>query len=345
MGKNRKKVSRPSYLFSGVLLFLFLLLFFAADSFVHLPNSTQDAWCEKLPNFIAQQWISMGNSAANLTDNLRLTGKDNFVIVSKYSLPSNQILCAGAPVKKEDTVPSDLRILKKRGFIIGYSPSLRHPVWVAYQSFPTDRYYPGEERPPFKQDPHAPNCSHPSHFKNSGYDRGHMAPNLAIARRYKRAGQKDTFLTSNICPQRPSLNRGPWWDLEFRISEIWPYRYGSVWTIVGAVPSPTNEKLIGPSAPKRNGIDLPIGFYQILLVQKGNRIFSNAVYMPQNTRRRDYPRRYLVSIDELETITGFDFFPELPKELEKDLEANQATRLLPSGFIGLCKIIYQHHRY
>lgn len=345
MGKRRKETSRSHRLIWVVLLFLFLLLFFVADSFVHLPNADQDAWCGKLPNFIAQQWVSMGNFAANITDNLRLTGKDNFVLVSKFSLPGNQILCAGIPIRKTKAAPADFRILKKKGFVIGYSPSLRHPVWVAYQSFPTDNYYPGGERPPFKQDPQAPNCSHPSHFAKSGYDRGHMAPNLAIARRYGRDGQRDTFYTSNICPQRPSLNRGPWCDLELRISEIWPPRYGSVWTIVGAIPNPENEKLKGPSAPIRNGIDLPIGFYQIILVQRGNRILSNAVYMPQNVRYKAHARSYLVSIDELEDITGFDFFSDLPDELEKELEANKPTRLLPSGFIGLCKILYQRYRY
>ena len=48
----------------------------------------------------------------------------------------------------------------------------------------------------------------------SGYDRGHMAPNYAIDTVFGERAHKQTFLMSNIVPQRPELNQGPWKEIE-----------------------------------------------------------------------------------------------------------------------------------
>ncbi|MFA6632320.1 MAG: DNA/RNA non-specific endonuclease, partial [Kiritimatiellia bacterium] len=171
----------------------------------------------------------------------------------------------------------------------------------------------------------------------SGYDRGHMVPNLAIASRYGKAAQLETFLTSNICPQRSGLNQGPWYELEYRISEIWPKSLGTVWVIAGAIPSPEDRRL-------RSGIGIPTGFYQIVVSQRDNRLRAFAVYMPQTIRRRTYARSTLVSIDELERITGLDFLSELPDEAEAALEAATPTRLWPTGMAGLFRLLRERFR-
>lgn len=229
-------------------------------------------------------------------------------------------------------------MLKRAGFIIGYSSRLRHPVWVAYKAHP---YKPGvlPPRPSgFKPDPEAPRSPKHNEYTRSGYDRGHMAPNEAIATRYGADAQRQTFLTSNICPQRPSLNQGPWRDMELRISDIWPQRFNTIWVIVGAVTPPDETRTL------ESGVNIPVGFYQIIVAQKEGRIYSCAVYMPQNLRRRALPRINLVSIDELEELTGLDFLAELPDAVEDEIEARTATRLLPAGPLGYFKILRERHR-
>ena len=55
-------------------------------------------------------------------------------------------------------------------------------------------------------------------WTRSGFDRGHLTPNAAVADPYGRVAQLETFLLSNVCPQAPHLNRGAWERLE-RVSE------------------------------------------------------------------------------------------------------------------------------
>ena len=313
-----------------------LLVTAVANWFVHQPRHWQQAHAQRVPPMLADFGFRLGNASADVTDALGLTGRDATAPLAT-PFPTNLLICAGHPGRTGNEVPNDIVVLNKQGFTIGYSPSLRHPVWVAYKTHPVHR----AELPPrptsFKPDPAARNSPQHKDYTKSGYDRGHMAPNLAIVSRHGKDAQIQTFLTSNICPQRPSLNQGPWRDLEFRISELWPDRYGEVWVIVGAVTSPTPTRL--PS-----GVNIPTAFYQIVVAQEQGRVRAFAVYMPQAIRRREYARTTLVSIDEIERITGLDFLANLPDDAEAALEAAVPTRLWPTGPKGLYKLLREQFR-
>ena len=317
---------------------LFLIAALAAcDWFVHQPRHWQQSRAQRMPLALADWITRAGNAAADTTDALGLTGADVTATLAA-PLATNRLACAGLPKRLPGSpAPDDIVVLNKTGFLAGYSPSLRHPVWVAYQARPVH----GATLPPrpssFKPDPAARNSPQHKDYAKSGYDRGHMAPNLAIATRYGAAAQEQTFLTSNICPQRPGLNQGPWCNLEFRISELWPDRYGAVWVIAGAVLTPNDKRL--PS-----GIHVPTAFYQIVVAQSGKTIRAFAVYMPQNIRRRTYARTTLVSIDEVERLTGFDFLADLPDSAEKAVEAATPTRLWPAGLSGALKLLRERFR-
>lgn len=307
------------------------------DVYVHEPRETQEAAERQLGRPFAQFLAQWGNAVANVTDNCGLTGHDVVVPAGTYPAPTNGVFFAGEPRRLPNgPAPDDVMVLKKRGFTVGYSPSLHHPVWVAYRTFPTSHELT-LPRPAFKSDPEAPRSPRGEAYSKSGYDRGHLAPNLAIATRFGAAGQRETFLTSNICPQRPSLNRGPWYELEYRIAEIWPEEYRNVWVLVGSVPSVNHETL-------RGGVEVPAGFFQIVATESKGRIRALAVYMPQTSRYADYARAKLVTIDEIERLTGFDFLADLPDEIENALEAGLPTRLWPAGFTGLARILYERYR-
>jgi endonuclease G len=314
----------------------FLLAAVTADWFVHQPRHWQQAQTARLPAALASRLLQFGNASADFTDALGLTGRDAAASLTA-PLATNRLACAGLPVRTGDGAPRDIVVLERKGFTVGYSPSLRHPVWVAYKTHPVH----APELPPrpsgFKPDPEAKNSPQHKEYAKSGYDRGHMAPNLAIASRHGKDAQLQTFLTSNVCPQRPGLNQGPWRDLEFRISELWPDRYGEVWVIVGAVSPPGGKRL--PS-----GIGVPTAFYQIAVAQEAGRVRAFAVYMPQTIPRRAYARSTLVSIDEIERVTGLDFLAGLPDDTEAALEAAVPTRLWPTGFPGLFKLLRERFR-
>jgi endonuclease G len=317
---------------------LALLLALAASNwFVHKPRFWQQAQAQKLPALLAQWLPLVGNLTADTTDALGLTGHDVSVPLAT-ALPTNRIVCAGLPRRLPDSpAPNDITVLNKTGFVVGYSPSLRHPVWVAYKTHPA-RHAPPPPRPSgFQPDPAAPRSPQSKEYAKTGYDRGHMAPNLAIVTRYGKAAQAQTFLTSNVCPQRPSLNQGPWYNVEFRIAELWPDCCGAVWVITGALSAREGKRL--PS-----GVDIPTAFYQIAVSQEKGRVRAFAVYMPQNVRRRATPRTALISIDELEALTGFDFLADLPDDCEKQLEAATPSRLWPAGPLGAFRLLRERFR-
>jgi endonuclease G len=322
---------------SALSILALLLLSGAANWCVHQPRHWQQAQSARLPAPLADLAVRLGNASADLTDALALTGSDATAPLPS-AFPTNRILCFGAPRRLPNSpAPNDITVLSKTGFTVGYSPSLRHPVWVAYQVQAVRKPVLLPRPSTFKPDPAARNAPQHKDYAKSGYDRGHMAPNLAIATRFGKDAQAQTFLTSNICPQRSSLNQGPWCNLEFRLSELWPERFGSVWVITGALSTPSGKRL--PS-----GIDIPTAFYQIAVASKDGKLHAFAVYMPQNIRRRAYTRTALVSIDEIEALTGLDFLADLPDDIEAPLEAATPTRLWPVGPVGACKLLCEQLR-
>jgi endonuclease G len=331
---------RPKHLIKrlgGPLTALLLLVLGVADWGVHQPRHWQQKQASRLPEALGEGALQLGNAVADLTDALGLTGHDVTAPLPP-SFQTNHLLCAGPPKRLPNSpVPDDITVLNKTGFMVGYSPSLRHPVWVAYKVHPVAKPLLLPRPREFKPDLAARAAPTHKDYAKSGYDRGHMAPNLAISSRFGEAAQRQTFLTSNICPQRPSLNQGPWYNLEYRISELWPERYGTVWVITGALSPAKGRRL--PS-----GIDIPSAFYQIVVTQKDDQLRAFASFMPQSIRRRAYTRTTLISIDELEALTGLDFLADLPDNVESILEASTPTRLWPVGPFGAAKLIYERTR-
>lgn len=306
------------------------LLSLAGGWFVSHPaqwlSDKRDDW----PHFVTTALFYFGDRAVMLTDGLGLTGHDAVYDFDEPP-PSNSVLFAGMPVRTGGPAPDDVRIVDRGDFIIGWSPSLRHPLWVAYH-VPAEKAYEAGKRPGFRADPAISGSPAATWYKGSGYDRGHMAPNYAIATRFGTDAQKKTFYMSNIAPQRPGLNRGPWREMEHRIADLWTAKYGEIWVIVGCVPGDEETRL-------ESGVDAPKAFWQVIVAQTAEGVRALAVYMPQNIPYSAFPVHNIVTIDELERRTGLDFFPDLPDFLEKPLEADLPTRLWPVRFIDVFRLI------
>jgi endonuclease G len=128
----------------------------------------------------------------------------------------------------------EVRVLGNRGYVVGYSDTLANPLWAAYRVADLPRIPTPPARPEkFEVDRRTAARVAPETYSGSGYDRGHLAPNHAIATRHGAAAQRETFLMSNITPQKHALNAGLWRELEQRIATSYPARYGEVWVIVG----------------------------------------------------------------------------------------------------------------
>ena len=213
-----------------------------AEWFVHHPRPWLDVQREKLPALVTAPLLWLGNPLADITDAVGWTGHD---AVYEYDTeaPAGSTIFAGAPVRTGAPAPDDIKVVDRGEFMFGWSDRLRHPVWCAYH-VTKDAKYTILKRPGFVKDRAIPAAPTSAAYTKSGYDRGHLAPNHAIASRYGEDAQKKTFMMSNVAPQTPALNRGVWRDVEHRIADFWTARYGEIWVVVGCILS-GNEAISG----------------------------------------------------------------------------------------------------
>ena len=324
---KRSKSRRLSLKLGAILLGLLAILGAAGDWFVHHPRT----WIAEQPAPLAKVLLWFGNPVADITDALDWTGYDT---VSEYDTeaPSGSVTFAGAPVRIGAPAPADIKVLDRGEFLIGWSDTLRHPVWCAYHVV-RDARYENAKRPSFTKDKFVPAAPAPESYTKSGYDRGHMVPNYAIVTRYGEDAQKRTFRMSNIAPQSPALNRGVWRDVEHRIADLWTARYGEIWVIVGCISPRSGETLSGTT------IDVPESYYQVIISQEGMDVRALAVLFDQSVGWKEWAARHIVTIDELEKLSGLDFLPELPSFIQQPLEADLPNRLWPIRWQDLFKQI------
>ncbi len=214
------------------------------------------------------------------------------------------------------------------GYAVGYDETLLDPVWSAYYCPPEPRFK-SSERSPFTPDLRLPEAFRlvTKNFTNTPgttkYDRGHMAPNSAIATRYGEKAQEETFLLTNIVPQRSELNQTFWRYLEKKIAAVWAPQMKGVWVVVGPVFGKNPQRLNGRAA-------IPDAFYCIVLDrdEATGRLRALALLVPQEEKGNLPLAPFQTSIREIERRTGLDFFSALPDTVEVPLEENSAADAL-----------------
>ncbi len=162
----------------------------------------------------------------------------------------------------------------------------------------------------FYADPSVRGCPEWYEYRGSGYDRGHMAP--ANDMRWSRQSMSDCFLMTNICPQDHDLNGGSWNKLELKIHD-WAKRHGKIIVATGPIFN-GNSRRIG----QNNDIVVPAGFFKVVLDPGRNRAIG---FIYENHEGGGGVARHACSVDEVERITGHDFFSALPDNVENAIES------------------------
>ena len=148
-------------------------------------------------------------------------------------------------------------------------------------------------------------------YVRSGYDRGHLCP--SADNRWDATAQEQSFLLTNVCPQDHNLNVGDWHELE-NLCRKWAKTYGSIYIVAGPVSLKGKHKTIG-----KNKVTVPEAFFKVVLCMEGKPKAIGFIYRNESGNR---PKSYYVNtIDDVERITGIDFFPALPDNVEKAVEA------------------------
>jgi len=204
------------------------------------------------------------------------------------------------------------QIVHHNGYSFSYHEAFEQAEWVAYELKKDQVVYTDFKRPYFEQDKAVKTESaHWRNYKKSGYDRGHLCP--AADRKYTKAAFTETFLTSNISPQKHAFNAGIWNRLEQKV-RYWAKKYNGVYVVTGGILK-DGLKSIG-----KEGVAVPNYFYKILLDNSGGNTKIIAFLMPHKESNKPL-YEFVVSVDEIEKRTGIDFFPELDDSKENKLEA------------------------
>ncbi len=229
----------------------------------------------------------------------------------------------GIPKVQGSTSKDWLRILRNDAYLLAYSETKKNALWVSYKVSKKPKPSRYTKRPKnYKVDWRSFSAVNAKNFKRTGYDRGHLAPNYAIGSRFGRKAQLETFLMTNISPQKPTLNRKLWQRLEELVTGYFSKRWGTIWVMTG--PIFDKEK---PTFLNNTKIQIPKAFYKILIRPNDNlkQVYALAFVMPQNVKGNENLQHYVTTIDDVEQLTGLDFFNELPPKIETILESKINT--------------------
>lgn len=151
-------------------------------------------------------------------------------------------------------------------------------------------------------------------YMRSGFDRGHLCP--AGDNKWSEEAMEQCFLLTNICPQDHGLNIGDWNEMENQCRR-WAEEYGEIYIVCGPILYKGKHKRIG----QEHKITVPDAFFKVVLCLKGKPWGVGFIYKNQggNRPKGDYQN----TIKEVERITGYDFFPSLPENIEKTVETEK----------------------
>lgn len=197
------------------------------------------------------------------------------------------------------TGPSD-QVVHHTYYSLGYDEEWEQARWVAYRLTPAQlRGRRVGRTDDFREDADVRSGSATrDDYRRSGYTRGHLAPagDMAFAER----AMSESFLLSNVSPQRAALNGGVWRELE-EATRDWVRAKGPTYVVTGP--------LVGADAGSigANAVAVPHAFYKVLLTESGEGIG----FVVPHARQTEPLGAFARTIDEVELAAGLDFFPEL----------------------------------
>ncbi len=246
----------------------------------------------------------------------------------------------GLPVLAD---PAHQTISVRNAYVICYNTQARVPEWVAYHVIPD--YLKAPERDgeykKFHADPdilgEALDSDYDGWWSQRGYDRGHLAPYAIAGGDRDRDGGYAVYpfddpandlddaktvcevnYMTNVAPQHWKLNRsgGLWWQLERKLQDEWVgSREMELWVIAGCVLGAGELEGIGDDSD----ILVPPMFFKIVVDELSpSKVL--AFLFPHQRIKHGEIEDFLVSINVIEALCGFDFFAGLDDDIEEAIE-------------------------
>ncbi len=206
-------------------------------------------------------------------------------------------------------------VIDHYGYTVSHNPDMNIPHWVGWM-VNADRLIERESRSDkFLPDPKLPEdkAVTTNDYKGSGYDRGHMCP--AADNKYHWRAMDESFYMTNMAPQLHNLNAGDWKELEDKCRD-WASE-GQIYIVCGPVLE--DEPVMGYIEAEHR-VRIPEGFFKVILADVGGSPRAVGFYYKHEAGSRAMSY-YARSVDEIEQLTGLDFFHALPDSVETEVES------------------------
>lgn len=240
--------------------------------------------------------ISHAKGAANVPTSQRSTTQNTLVGCSAQFIDTTSPALT-KPVKLNMTT------LCLQGFAVGYSQTLRSPLWSA-EYLTRERLEAARalQREDFFHEERlltpAARSTLPE-YVDYAYDRGHLAPNFDMP---TPSAQYDSFSLANVAPQASWHNRHLWADVE-RLTRYQVYQYDTAYVVTGVA-------YLAPKRFTKHGLPVPSHFFKVVYLPD----FAQAgVYWSKNDDSRHLE---VISLHELTIKTGLNAMPSLPNHIQ-----------------------------
>ena len=220
-----------------------------------------------------------------------------------------------------DLQQSDNYLMEKPSFALSYNSDKGTPNWVSWHL--EDAWTGNLPRTDtFRADPAvSPDWYRvqATDYAGSGFDRGQMTPNDDRNNAASIPLNQETFLMSNMVPQAQG-NQVPWAGFESYLRTLLPDN--EIYIVAGPAGAATtiaNGHVTIPAYTWKVALVLPAGENDLSRVTAATRTI--AVIIPNvNGIDQDW-HSYLTTVDAVEALTGYDFFANVPDNVENAIEA------------------------
>ena len=204
------------------------------------------------------------------------------------------------------------QVLVRLGYVTSYNRETKQPNWVAWHLKGECTDGPYRRLGNFHEDEEVPlPRATLEDYRGSGWSRGHMCP--AGDNKWDATAMYESFSLVNVCPQNANLNSGLWNSIEIDCRR-WARQYGDIYIVCGPLFLNQEHETIG-----ENKVVVPEAFFKVVLCLNGKP--KGLGFIVRNTDGNKKRDLYYNSIDQVERITGLDFFPALPDDVENEVEA------------------------
>lgn len=159
-------------------------------------------------------------------------------------------------------------------------------------------------------------------YDGFGYDRGHLAASADF--RWSTAALSESYFYSNMAPMVAELNREGWSELEDMLRKYVIENKCTLIVVTGGVLNMDLKRI----ERGVNKVSIPDDFYKVVFDISNNK----AIGFVMPNRRIEYPVvSYTKPVDEVEQMTGIDFFAGLDDKIENEIEKQNDPLMWLSG--------------